>query len=72
MRCLRNSTARREIGQLNYFLKLFSEEHNLESPSNKTEQHYTISHMITQVGCITKPPHYLKNIPKCLNINFSL
>ena len=24
------------------FLKNFSEEHNLESPSNKTEQHYTI------------------------------
>ena len=29
-----------EYTQLNIFFKMFSEEHNLESPSNKTEQHY--------------------------------
>ena len=65
-----------------YFLKIFSEEHNFNEdrcyllaphfkpPGNKTEQHYT-HHTITQAGCITKPPHYLKNIPPCLNMNFS-
>ena len=53
-----------------YFLKNFLEEHNFKPPGNKTEQHYT-HHTITQAGCITKPPHYLKNIPPCLNMNFS-
>ena len=59
-----------EYTQLNNFLKMFSEEHNLESPSNNTEQHYT-HHTITQAGCITKPPYYLKSIPPCLNMNFN-
>ena len=31
------------------------------SPSSKTEQHYT-HRTITQAECITKLPHYLKNI----------
>ena len=41
--------------------KIFSEEHTLESTSNKIEQCYT--HVTTKQGCITIPPHYLKIIP---------
>ena len=46
--------------KLNYFLKTFSEEHTLKSPSNKIEQRYT--HRTTmQAECITIPFHYFKN-----------
>ena len=38
--------------QLNYFLKIFSEEHTLKSPSSKIEQHYK-HRTTTQAGCIT-------------------
>ena len=41
--------------------KIFSEEHTLESSSNKIEQCYT--HRKTKQGCVTIPPHYLKIIP---------
>ena len=40
--------------------EIFSEEHTLESSSNKIEQCY--SHRTTKQGCITTPPHYLKII----------
>ena len=44
------------------FLKNFLKRaYNLESSSNKTEQQYT-HRTIKQTGCITKPPHDLKNL----------
>ena len=47
-----------ECTQLNYLLKIFLEEHTLESSINKIEQRYTHSIRSTmQRGCITIPPH---------------
>ena len=48
---------------------MFSEENNLESPSNKTEQHYT-HHTYDNTSGITKPPYYLINIPPMFEHEF--
>ena len=56
-----------ECTQLNYFLKIFSEEHTLESSINKTEQRYT-HHTIDNASGM----YYSiisKVIPPCLNID---
>ena len=43
--------------QFNYFLKIFSEGHNLEPSGNNIEHRYT-HHTTTQAECI--PPYYLQ------------
>ena len=58
--------------QLNNFLKIFSEEHTLKSPSSKIEQHYK-HRTTTQAECITILQYLSiisKIMPPYLNMDF--
>ena len=61
-----------ECTQLHYFIKCFSEEHTLESPSDEIEQRYT-HRTTTQARCITQGSYAVINAIKVItndNSNF--